>query len=212
MRCRNSSRIFHPLFLNVKFPTLSQPIQTSVLTTLTDRLAGTIEVARVLFCFAQVSQMGDRGEQSEEEMLATYPLSEGLTTTEAAERLKKYGPNCLPDKKKSKILLFCENLWQPMPIIIWIAAIVEFVILDYTDGFRFLFRHKGRVSQAPPPQMWHPPPPREFEGFPAPPKVGAFLAISRFFLRPMLVPPLNWGWGWKAQSGSKLVELILAVI
>jgi len=78
--------------------------------------------------------MGDRGEQSEEEMLATYPLSEGLTTTEAAERLKKYGPNCLPDKKKSKILLFCENLWQPMPIIIWIAAITEFVILDYTDG------------------------------------------------------------------------------
>jgi len=41
----------------------------------------------------QVSNMGDQGEQSEEEMLATYPLSEGLTSAEAAERLKKYGPN-----------------------------------------------------------------------------------------------------------------------
>lgn len=67
-------------------------------------------------------------------MLETYPLSEGLTNTEAAERLKKYGPNCLPDKQKSKILLFCENLWQPMPVIIWIAAITEFAIQDYTDG------------------------------------------------------------------------------
>jgi H+-transporting ATPase len=78
--------------------------------------------------------MGDHEQQSEEDMLANYPLSHGLTASEAAERLAKYGPNCLPDKKKSKILLFCENLWQPMPIILWIAAIVEFAIQNWADG------------------------------------------------------------------------------
>ena len=59
--------------------------------------------------------MGDHGDQSEEEMLAAYPMSEGLTSAEATERLQKYGPNCLHEKKKSKILLFCENLWRPGP-------------------------------------------------------------------------------------------------
>eukprot|EP00667_Euglena_gracilis_P001290 EG_transcript_1290 len=77
--------------------------------------------------------MGEH-EQSEEEMLANIPLSEGLTSSEAAELFKKYGPNQLPDKQKSKIMLFAENLWQPMPVIIWIAAIVEFAIQNYIDG------------------------------------------------------------------------------
>eukprot|EP00667_Euglena_gracilis_P001245 EG_transcript_1245 len=70
----------------------------------------------------------------ENERFATMPLSHGLTSAEAAELMKQYGPNSLPDKTKPKWLLFAENLWQPMPILIWIAAIVEFAIGNYVDG------------------------------------------------------------------------------
>eukprot|EP00667_Euglena_gracilis_P005134 EG_transcript_5164 len=77
--------------------------------------------------------MGDHATE-EEELFATMPLSEGLTSTEAAELMKQHGPNSLPDNSKPKWLLFAENLWQPMPILIWIAAIVEFAIDNYIDG------------------------------------------------------------------------------
>jgi len=70
----------------------------------------------------------------EEAYLASFPLSHGLTTAEANELLLKWGKNELPDKKKSKFMLFAENLWQPMPIILWVAAIVEFAISNPIDG------------------------------------------------------------------------------
>eukprot|EP00668_Euglena_longa_P006323 GGOE01007532.1.p1 GENE.GGOE01007532.1~~GGOE01007532.1.p1 ORF type:complete len:984 (-),score=237.59 GGOE01007532.1:877-3756(-) len=73
-------------------------------------------------------------EGEDEEFVRNFPLSHGLTNAEAEELLKKWGKNELPDTKKSKLLLFCENLWQPMPVIIWIAAIVEFAIGNYIDG------------------------------------------------------------------------------
>lgn len=76
------------------------------------------------------------GEGDEEEFVRNFPLSHGLTNAEAEELIKKYGKNELPDQKKSKLLLFCENLWQPMPIIIWIAAITEFAIGNYIDGLQ----------------------------------------------------------------------------
>jgi H+-transporting ATPase len=70
----------------------------------------------------------------EEAYLANFPLSHGLTTAESNELLRKWGKNELPDSKKSKFMLFAENLWQPMPILLWVAAIVEFAISNPTDG------------------------------------------------------------------------------
>lgn len=58
-------------------------------------------------------------EAGEEENFQNIPLSEGLTSAEAAELLKQHGTNELPDKKKPRWLMFAENLWQPMPIVIW---------------------------------------------------------------------------------------------
>lgn len=58
---------------------------------------------------------------------------EGLTSKEAAERLKRYGPNELPEKIDPKWLVFLRQFWAPMPIMIWIAIIIELSIQNYLD-------------------------------------------------------------------------------
>lgn len=57
----------------------------------------------------------------------------GLTSAEAAERLEKYGRNELPEKSDPKWLIFLRLLWAPMPIMIWIAVIIEIGIQNYID-------------------------------------------------------------------------------
>jgi H+-transporting ATPase len=57
----------------------------------------------------------------------------GLTTKEAEERLLKHGRNELPEKKIPKWYIFVSQLWEPMPIMIWIAAIIEAGIQNYID-------------------------------------------------------------------------------
>jgi H+-transporting ATPase len=71
--------------------------------------------------------------ESEEEMLKKYPISHGLTTAQAEALLAKYGKNELPEKVTPKWLIFLQLLWQPMPIMIWVAAIVEIIIENYLD-------------------------------------------------------------------------------
>lgn len=62
-----------------------------------------------------------------------FTPSKGLTTEEAARLLQQWGRNELEDKKKAKWLIFAEQLWQPMPIMIWIAAITEAGISNWPD-------------------------------------------------------------------------------
>jgi H+-transporting ATPase len=57
----------------------------------------------------------------------------GLTSAEAAKLLAQYGPNALPEKTKPKWLIYVEQLWQPMPIMIWIAAFTEAGIQNFAD-------------------------------------------------------------------------------
>lgn len=59
--------------------------------------------------------------------------SDGLTSLEAEKLLLKYGRNELPEKKTPKWLIFCQQLYQPMPCMIWIAAIIEACISNYLD-------------------------------------------------------------------------------
>lgn len=73
-------------------------------------------------------------EVDEDSGMVNYPKSEGLSTQQSQELLKKFGPNKLPEKVKPKWLQFAEILWQPLPMMIWAAAIVEFGIGDYVDG------------------------------------------------------------------------------
>ena len=61
------------------------------------------------------------------------PISKGLTTSEAIELLRIHGKNELEDRKTPKWLLLLQQFWAPMPIMIWIAAIVEVAIENYPD-------------------------------------------------------------------------------
>ncbi len=62
-----------------------------------------------------------------------FVFSHGITDAEAAELVKLYGRNELPEKVTPKWLVFVSQLWQPMPIMIWIAAIVEAGIQNWID-------------------------------------------------------------------------------
>ncbi|VVB84934.1 Copper-exporting P-type ATPase B [uncultured archaeon] len=73
---------------------------------------------------------------TKEEGLAEIGVKEqGLTSEEALLRLKKYGENILPDKKKkSKIGIFLEQFKNYLILILLIAAVIEIFMEKYTEA------------------------------------------------------------------------------
>jgi len=63
----------------------------------------------------------------------------GLTSAEAARRIEQYGRNELPEKVTPKWLLFLRQFWAPMPIMIWIAILIEIGIQNFIDMMILLF-------------------------------------------------------------------------
>ncbi len=63
----------------------------------------------------------------------------GLTSEEAKKLLEKHGLNVLPEKVVPKWYIFVQQLWQPMPIMIWIAIIIEAGIQNFIDMGILLF-------------------------------------------------------------------------
>lgn len=70
----------------------------------------------------------------------------GLTSVEAKKILAEVGPNVLPEKKIPKWYIFVSQLWQPMPVMIWIAAIIELAISNYIDMGILLFIQFSNAS------------------------------------------------------------------
>ena len=62
-----------------------------------------------------------------------FVYSHGLTSIEAEELLEKFGRNELPEKVVPKWLIFVSLFAQPMPIMIWLAIIVELAIQNFLD-------------------------------------------------------------------------------
>ena len=58
---------------------------------------------------------------------------EGLRGNEAAQRLQRYGPNALPEKKKSKLAMLLSYLWGPMPWMIEAAILLCALVGDWLD-------------------------------------------------------------------------------
>jgi H+-transporting ATPase len=71
---------------------------------------------------------------------------EGLTEEEAAKRLTFYGRNELPEKVVPKWYIFVSLLWQPMPIMIWIAIVIEASIENFIDMAILLFIQLANAS------------------------------------------------------------------
>ena len=64
---------------------------------------------------------------------------DGLTQSEASERLAKNGANVLPRKKpKSVFLMFIEELINPIVLILLVAMAFSFVVGEILDGFVIL--------------------------------------------------------------------------
>ncbi|WP_094554276.1 plasma-membrane proton-efflux P-type ATPase [Synechococcus sp. 1G10] len=58
---------------------------------------------------------------------------DGLSSTEATQRLKKTGPNALPEKKRSKLAMLLSYLWGPMPWMIEAAILLCAIVGDWVD-------------------------------------------------------------------------------
>jgi H+-transporting ATPase len=59
--------------------------------------------------------------------------TEGLSSSEAQNRLQQYGPNEIPEKKESPLLKFLSYFWGPIPWMIEAAIIMSAVIQHWPD-------------------------------------------------------------------------------
>jgi len=64
--------------------------------------------------------------------LGTDPKT-GLNPGQLQERLSKYGPNALPEEKKSALSAFLVYFWGPIPWMIEAAALMALVVGDFGD-------------------------------------------------------------------------------
>jgi len=64
---------------------------------------------------------------------STQPNLQGLSSNEAAERLKQYGLNALQAKKTSILLRLLSYFWGPIPWMIEIAAILSAAVHHWAD-------------------------------------------------------------------------------
>lgn len=64
----------------------------------------------------------------------------GLSSIEAISRIKKYGKNELPSKKKKSFIeILLKGLLDPIVIILIITIIFSFIIKEYIDAYAILF-------------------------------------------------------------------------
>jgi H+-transporting ATPase len=58
---------------------------------------------------------------------------DGLSSSEAKDRLQKYGPNKIPEKKVNPIVKFLGYFWEPIPWMIKAAVMMSAVISRWED-------------------------------------------------------------------------------
>ena len=70
----------------------------------------------------------DASSKGEEELTINVDHnSSGLTSQRAAQLLEQYGYNELQEEITNPIIEFLKNFWGPMPIMIWLAIIIEVI-------------------------------------------------------------------------------------
>ncbi|PSC73000.1 p-type h+-atpase isoform C [Micractinium conductrix] len=80
------------------------------------------------------AEVKPKKEDSHTERREHFVESQGLTSAEAEKLLAEWGKNELQEKSTPKWLVYLKHLWGPMPIMIWIAIIVEFAIQNWIDA------------------------------------------------------------------------------
>jgi H+-transporting ATPase len=59
---------------------------------------------------------------------------QGLTATEAAERLKRSGPNMAPAERRHPLLSLLRKLWAPVPWMLEITIVLELLLGHYAEA------------------------------------------------------------------------------
>jgi len=75
----------------------------------------------------------DQGKTVSETMESLGVTRDGLSSDEAKNRLDKYGPNALAEKKQSPMLKFLMYFWGPIPWMIEIAAVLSILVKHWPD-------------------------------------------------------------------------------
>ncbi|MEW5303187.1 MAG: hypothetical protein WDW36_005903 [Sanguina aurantia] len=98
---------------------------------------GDIEAGQGLHPQSNGAQPGPADEHERDEdgkaPAKDFVQSTGLSSSEASDLLVKWGRNELEEKRTPKWLVFLQQLYAPMPIMIWIAVIVEAAIENWPD-------------------------------------------------------------------------------
>jgi H+-transporting ATPase len=58
----------------------------------------------------------------------------GLSTDEADEPRRRYGPNAVPEERPQPFLLFLRKLWSPVPWMLELTLVLQFTLGKYTDA------------------------------------------------------------------------------
>ena len=87
--------------------------------------------------------LDSRKEKREDEGAPKPPFvlndGSGLSSYRAEQLLDQFGRNELPEKKRARILIFLEQLYQPMSLMLWAAIIILAAIEQYIDLAILLF-------------------------------------------------------------------------
>ncbi len=59
---------------------------------------------------------------------------QGLTSSEAAERLKKFGPNTIPEEKIHPFFLFLKKFWDPVPWMLELTILLELALKKWVEA------------------------------------------------------------------------------
>ncbi|GAP08621.1 plasma-membrane proton-efflux P-type ATPase [Anaerolinea thermolimosa] len=62
------------------------------------------------------------------------PAFNGLSASEAAERLKQYGPNAVREQKTSSLLLLVKKFWGPIPWMLELTILLEIYLGKTTEA------------------------------------------------------------------------------
>ena len=72
----------------------------------------------------------------------------GLSDAEVERRRETFGFNELPEKKVNPLLVFLGHFWGPMPIMIWIAILIEGPVMAIANPKKVRIEH-GRTNPVP---------------------------------------------------------------
>ena len=75
-----------------------------------------------------------RGMSSGDVLSALGSGKDGISEAEAADRIKRFGPNEILEKKKNPVRQFLKRYWGPMPWLLEFAMVLTVLVRHYTEG------------------------------------------------------------------------------